>query len=123
MKKKHFLPVAIFSLILTACASNPPSYLPSGTTPIVNVEADIAEKIAVDAKPELLKVENLTSSPINIGYKLFWYDTNGVTQMAGQEKQGWLNFWLEPLAKTSWQLTPPTEESVNYRIYLRAKAK
>ena len=123
MKKKHFLSVAIFSLILTACASNPPSYLPSGTTPIVNVEADIAEQIAVDAQSNLFKVENLTPSLLNVRYKLFWYDVNGVTQMAGQEKQGWLNFWLEPLVKASWQLTPPTEESVNYRIYLRAKAK
>ncbi|MGX2987322.1 DUF1425 domain-containing protein [Ursidibacter sp. B-7004-1] len=117
--RSFWLP-CLFALVLTACANNPPSYLPTGTTPIVNVEAQIAQHIRVDAKPQLLTVTNQTQHSINVWYKLFWYDKDGVTQTVDvNDKTQWLNFWLAPQTKTEWHLTPPTVESVNYRVYLR----
>lgn len=111
---------AIFGLFLTACSSKPVSYLPAGTAPIVNVEAPLAEQVEVRAEPFLLKVSNLTEQPLNVLYKLFWYDKDGVTQTFDpNDRTPWHNFWLEPRSKTEMQLAPPTAESVNYRVYLR----
>lgn len=113
MKKLFF---ALFPLILTACAGNPVSYLPSGNTPIVNVEANVAEQIAVEAKSDALAVENRTDTDLNVVYKLFWYDLDGVTQPSNES---WQNLWLEPKQRRQITLAPPTAESANYRIYLR----
>lgn len=119
--KKRFVFIAIFSTILTACSSNPASYLPSGTKPIVNIELPLAEQVEVTADPFLLKVVNLTVQPLNIQYKLFWYDKQGVTQtLDPSERTPWHNFWLEPRAKIEMNLAKPTSESANYRVYLRS---
>lgn len=118
--KKHFVLIAIFSTVLTACSSNPVSYLPTGTKPIVNIELPLAEQVEVTADPFLLKVVNLTVQPLNIQYKLFWYDKQGVTQtLDPSDRTPWYSFWLEPRAKTEVNLSKPTLDSVNYRVYLR----
>lgn len=118
--KKSLSLFAILSLFLTACSSNPASYLPTGERPIVNVEAPLSETIEVVADPFLLKVANLTAQPLNVQYKLFWYDKEGVTQTLNpSERTPWHNFWLEPHSKTEMQLAQPTAESTHYRAYLR----
>lgn len=113
---KHWI-FAFFALILTACGSNPASYLPSGTTPIINVEADIAEKLDINAQPENLSIRNLNIESIKIVYKLFWYDIDGVTQGLSRV---WQSIELAPQNEVTIPLEKPTEESANYRIYLRA---
>lgn len=114
MKKVLF---ALFPLILTACGSNPVSYLPSGTKPIVNVEANIANAVNVEASSEKLTIANQTEHAVNVVYKLFWYDVEGVTQ--ADSNQSWQNLWLEAHQSRAIPLYKPTEESANYRIYLR----
>lgn len=113
MKKLVF---ALFPLILTACGSNPVSYLPSGTTPIVNVESPLSERVNIEAKSDLLSVTNMTDVALNSVYKLFWYDLNGVTQPS---PENWQNLWLEPRQSVNLPLNKPSEESANYRFYLR----
>lgn len=113
MKKSLFV---IFSLILTACGSNPASYLPSGTTPIINVESPLAEQVKIEAQSDRLSVINTTNMALNGVYKLFWYDLNGVTQPSAEN---WQNLWLEPHQSVNVPLNKPSEESVNYRFYLR----
>lgn len=112
--------VALFSLILTACSSNPASYLPSGTQPIVNIEAQINDQIEVDAKAERLQVKNRTQSPLSLFYKLFWYDKFGVTQTLS-ETQPWQSILLNAEQSFELELAQPTPESTNYRIYLRGQ--
>lgn len=112
--------IAFFGLCLTACSSKPVSYLPTGTQPIVNLEAPLSEQLDVNAEPVVFKVKNRTEQPLKVAYKLFWYDKEGVTQTRDpDDRSPWLNFWLEPKANTEVPLTPPTAESVNYRVYLR----
>ncbi|QIM63666.1 hypothetical protein A1D29_10385 [Pasteurellaceae bacterium Orientalotternb1] len=117
---KKFVLIVFYGLFLTACSSKPVSYLPTGTQPIVNVEAPLAEQLDVNAEPLVFKVQNRTAQPLKVTYKLFWYDKEGVTQSRDpNDRSPWLDFWLEPKAKTEVPLTPPTAESVNYRVYLR----
>lgn len=114
---------AIFSLFLTACSSKPVSYLPSGDKPIVNIEADIAEKIELDTNGKQFSTKNLTDNPLNIAYKLFWYDKDGVTQPLsndGAESTPWHTLWLQPQQTQAVALVKPTEESNNYRLYFRS---
>lgn len=113
--KKLFL--FSLGLLLTACSSNPVSYLPSGNTPIVNVEAAISEKIKIDAQSEKLEVSNLTDQALNVVYKLFWYDIDGISQ---PELQTWQNLWLEAKQIRQIPLVKPSEEIANYRIYIRS---
>lgn len=119
---KSFSFIAFFSLFLTACASNPPSYLPSGSKPIINVEADVAKVAEVKAASDELSVTNQTAQPLNLSYKLFWYDKTGVTQTPhGEETTPWQNLLLAPQQRQSVTLVKPTPESENYRFYLRFK--
>ncbi|QNS15212.1 YcfL family protein [Mannheimia bovis] len=112
---------AIFSLFLTACASKPVSYLPIGSKPIVNIEEDIAQKVELDTNGKTFSATNLTDFTLNVMYKLFWYDKDGVTQSNGiAESSGWQALWLQPKQKQTVELIKPTEESHNYRLYLRS---
>lgn len=118
--KFSFSLVAILSVFLTACASNPPSYLPSGTTPIVNIEANVAEITEVVAKSDELTVFNKSEQPLHLSYKLFWYDKTGVTQtLNGETTSPWQHLFLEPKQRQEIALDKPTSESENYRFYLR----
>ncbi|MDD0823206.1 YcfL family protein [Mannheimia sp. AT1] len=118
---KSFSFIAIFSLFLTACANNPVSYLPTGTDPIINIEANIADNIKLDANGKKAIITNLTKSPLTVIYKLFWYDKDGVTQLFNgiDESTNWQKIGLQPEQKHTIILVKPTEESVNYRLYLR----
>lgn len=118
---KSFSLIAIFSIFLTACASKPTSYLPTGKNPIINMEADIAEKIKLDAKAKELVITNLTKSPVNVSYKLFWYDKNGVTQLFNgiDESVDWQKIKLRAEQTYIIILVKPSKESVNYRLYIR----
>ncbi|WGE68625.1 YcfL family protein [Actinobacillus equuli subsp. haemolyticus] len=117
---KFYWLFAIFSLFLTACGSNPQSYIKGKSEPVVNIEAQIATLVKVDAESERLSVTNLTEHPLNLSYKLFWYDNQGVTQTANDiSTQPWLNLWLNSKQSQPLQLEKPTNESSNYRVYLR----
>ena len=109
-----FLPLA---LLLAACSHNPASYLPSGNTPIVNLEANLANALQIKAEAASLQLHNSTAQPLAFSYKLFWYDALGVSQPT---PDGWQPLTLAPQAKAQLPLTPPTAESANYRVYLRA---
>ena len=111
--------LAIFSLFLTACGSNPQSYIKGKSEPIVNIEAQIAPLIQVEAESDKLSVANLSEHPLNLSYKLFWYDNQGVTQSNNDPAMPWLNLWLIGKQSQTLQLEKPTDESSNYRIYLR----
>lgn len=118
---RSFHILAIFTLFLTACSSKPVSYLPTVSEPIVNIEADIASQIELKTESEQFSITNLTTVPQQIAYKLFWYDKDGVTQTFNQisESSVWQNLWLQPNQKQSVALVKATEESTNYRLYLR----
>ena len=112
--------LAIFSLFLTACGSNPQSYIKGKSAPIVNIEAQVAPSIHVEANSDQLSVTNLTEQPLNLAYKLFWYDKQGVTQTADDmSKQTWLTLWLNGKQSEVLGVEKPTAESHNYRVYLR----
>ncbi|WP_373818682.1 YcfL family protein [Glaesserella sp.] len=118
--KKFFMP-ALFGLLLGACSSSPTSYLPNGTQPIVNIEANINSLINVEASSNALTVVNKTARPLSLLYTLIWYDKDGVTQTTnGAENPPWHTLQLEAEQKSALQLDKPSAESENYRIYLRS---
>ncbi|MCK3654673.1 hypothetical protein A4G19_02490 [Pasteurellaceae bacterium Macca] len=120
MRKKLLNLLAV--MILTACASTPPSYLPEGDKPIVNIEANVDALVKVDAKKEKLTLQNKGNDPLTLRYKLFWYDKLGVTQTQDQrEKTPWQHLWLAPLQTHQIELDKPTPESEKYRFYLRGE--
>lgn len=117
---KSYWLLAIFSLFLTACGSNPQSYIKGKSEPIVNIEAQIAPIINVEVESEKFSIENLSEQPLNLSYKLFWYDKQGVTQNSDDTSpQLWQKLWLDSKQSQTLQLEKPTNESDNYRVYLR----
>lgn len=102
-------------VLLSACSSNPISYLPTGTQPILNVESEISDKLKIDAQAEKLEITNLTDKVQNIAYKLFWYDSDGVTQISPLD---WQDLSLDGGKTHLIMLNKPTKESANYRIYV-----
>lgn len=119
LQKSYWL-FAIFSLFLTACGSNPQSYIKGKSHPIVNIEAQVATLVKVDTNNENVSVTNLSEHPLNLSYKLFWYDKQGVTQSHNDTPtQAWLNLWLNGKQSQAIMLKKPTNESSNYRFYLR----
>ncbi|WP_373767648.1 DUF1425 domain-containing protein [Glaesserella sp.] len=121
LRKSFFIP-PFSCLLLVACSSSPPSYLPSGSEPIVNIEANANDLVNVSAASTALTIANKTPAPVNVDYKLFWYDKNGVTQTVNQaDSTPWLALSLAPKQTVSVPLVKPTAESANYRIYLRGK--
>lgn len=116
-----WIPFAIFSLFLTACGSNPQSYITGKSEPIVNIDATINPYIEVDAKSDSLSVKNISQHSLQMAYKLFWYDKLGVSQSNDIEESGknWQLRWLNTQEKQIIPLVKPTEESENYRIYIK----
>lgn len=123
--KKSLLFLALLGL--TACGSNPTSYLEPQAEPIVNISEALAQSVEIEAKADLLRLRNLTEQTQRLRYTLIWYDALGVTQTAAQT----LDFRDDNMLKAQWQrlelfaqseqsiaLQKPTAESVNYRIYL-----
>lgn len=116
-----WVPFAIFSLFLTACGSNPQSYITGKSEPIVNIDAAINPYIEIEAKSDSLSVKNISQHPLQMVYKLFWYDKLGVSQSNDLEESGknWQPLWLNVQEKQSIPLVKPTEESENYRVYVK----
>lgn len=123
--KKSLLFLALLGL--TACGSNPTSYLEPQAEPIVNISEALVQSVEIEAKADLLRLRNLTEQTQRLRYTLIWYDALGVTQTAAQT----LDFRDDSMLKAQWQrlelfaqseqsiaLQKPTAESVNYRIYL-----
>ncbi|EER48189.1 periplasmic lipoprotein [Actinobacillus minor NM305] len=116
-----WIPFAIFSLFLTACGSNPQSYITGKSEPIVNIDATINPYIEVDAKSDSLSVKNISQHSLQMVYKLFWYDKLGVSQSNDIEEPGknWQSLRLNTQEKQIISLIKPTEESENYRVYVK----
>ena len=116
-----WIPFAIFSLFLTACGSNPQSYITGKSEPIVNIDATINPYIEVDAKSDSLSVKNISQHSLQMVYKLFWYDKLGVSQSNDIEEPGknWQSLRLNTQEKQIIPLVKPAEESENYRIYIK----
>lgn len=124
MKKSLLLCILIG---LSACGSNPASYLEPQAEPIVNISSALVETVAIDAKADLLRLRNLSDQTQRLRYTLIWYDALGVTQSVART----LDFRDDNMLEAQWQtlnlfgrseqnikLQKPTAESVNYRIYL-----
>lgn len=118
--KKYVLSFIVFGLV--GCAANPNSYIEAKSSPIINIEADLNEQINVQAESDRLTFTNLHSKQVGVGYKLFWYDEFGVSQALDgeQESTAWQYQWLLPQEQRTIFVEKATEESRNYRVYLRA---
>ena len=116
---RKFLSLAFFSLFLTACGSNPQSYITPKSSPIVNIDSSLNATLDVKAKPGYLTVQNLSEQAVNFAYKLFWYDGKGVTQTSKLSPQTWQPVTLRTKEMMKIKLEKPTEESENYRVYLK----
>lgn len=123
--KKSLLFLALLGL--TACGSNPTSYLEPQAEPIVNISEALVQSVEIEAKADLLRLRNLTEQTQRLRYTLIWYDALGVTQTAAQTldfrddnmlKAQWQRLELFAQSEQSIELQKPTAESVNYRIYL-----
>lgn len=114
-----FLSLALFSLFLTACGSNPQSYITPKSSPIVNIDSSLNATLDVKAKPGYLTVQNISEQAVNFAYKLFWYDGKGVTQTSKLSPQTWQPVTLRTKDMMKIKLEKPTEESENYRVYLK----
>ncbi len=107
--------------MLVACSSSeqnltystkPISILrPSAFSPLIQVET--TQKSAVLEK-------NKSQQLLNISYHLYWYDHLGVTQIWENQQESYsAQFLLKPQEQKSIDLTKPTVESKNYRLYLK----
>lgn len=108
------------TVLLAACSSKPASYLPSGTQPIVNIEAPLNEQLDITASSTSFNACNLSEQMLNVQYKLYWYDQQGVTQsLAPSDHTPWQHFAVAPRAQLEMPLNRPSADAVNYRLYLR----
>lgn len=115
---RKFLTLAIFSLFLTACGSNPQSYITAKSNPIVNIDARLNPVLEVNAKSDNLAVKNLSEQAVNFAYKLFWYDDKGVSQ-AAEPANHWQTVTLRAKETLKVDVVKPTQESENYRVYVK----
>lgn len=107
------------STLLAACVSTPPVNIVSDNAPILNVEANLAPLIDTQLTPRNVWLKNKTQQPLNVAYYFFWYDKNGVTQGEEPNLNKPSRLLLQPAQQTNLTALPPTEQSVNYRLYLR----
>ncbi|AKO45354.1 YcfL family protein [[Haemophilus] ducreyi] len=119
---KYLLPFAISALLLSACGTNPNSYINGKSDPIVNIEAPIAQLVNVEAKNEYINIQNNSPKPLELAYTLVWYDANGVGQTWRNDPitSPWEKLPLAVSQTHKIELRRPNNESVNYRFYLRA---
>lgn len=104
-------------LFLTACSSEHGVSLVETQHPIVNIESSIANQIAVNAAKKNIQFTNLTDTAIQLKYGLFWYDKQGVTQLAlSQLSPAFYPLQLSSKQQKTLKLTPPTVNSVSYRL-------
>lgn len=114
--KKH-ISFLFLTALLSACSATVPNIV-NTTKPILNMEAALVPLLNVEVSERAASVENKTDQPISFSYGLFWYDKNGVTQF---EPVNFMQMYLNQRQKAAIGIAPPTAESVNYRLYLRAK--
>ncbi|UDW83903.1 DUF1425 domain-containing protein [Pasteurella canis] len=112
---KKLTALLLTSLLLIGCGSNKSANLLRTTQPILNIEASVASVIEAKITPDSAWIKNKTEQPLNLAYHLFWYDKNGVTQ-----QQFAISSFLSLLGyeKQVIPLIRPTEQSVNYRLYI-----
>lgn len=115
MKKR--ISFLFLTALLSACSATVPNVV-STTKPILNMEAALMPLLNVEVNERAAWVENKTDKQVSFSYVLFWYDKNGVTQL---EPAKFVQMQLNQRQKAGIEITPPTAESVNYRLYLRAK--
>lgn len=119
MKKQ--ISLIFLTALLTACGSSAPNLVHS-QQPILNIEADLNPLIEADADADSAWVKNKSEHRVGVAYDIFWYDKNGVTQLTQDAKPQISSLIvLQPQQKAALDLTKPTAESVNYRLYLRLK--
>ncbi|QLB13394.1 uncharacterized protein YcfL [Bisgaardia hudsonensis] len=116
--KKIFLIIAI-TFGLVACGSSNTSPLSNDKQPILNIDSDLATLVDVKTSLSQAWIKNISNNAISVNYHFFWYNKNGVTQ--GNDVGQTATIILKPQQKTELSLQPPTENSVNYRLYLRLK--
>ena len=105
---------------LSACSSKNISPLYQ-SAPIVNIESNIANAIAITPADKQIAVKNLTNNSIKTAYLLTWYDRNGVTQRTNwQQNELWQHLILPAKQQVNIPLSKPTDQSVNYRVYFKA---
>ena len=85
----------------------------------MNIDSSLNATLDVKAQPDYLTVKNLNEQAVNFAYKLFWYDGKGVTQLAEHSPQTWQPVTLRAKETMKVELEKPTEESENYRVYLK----
>lgn len=114
--KKFFLFAIV--LLLASCSAQKPN-LVSTQEPILNIAANLAQSIEANAGAHSAWVKNKSQQPIAFNYNLYWYDENGITQLFSTQQEKYQSaLLLQPQQKAEINLTKPTAESVNYRLYL-----
>lgn len=114
---KKSISLFFLTALLAGCSAKAPMLL-NTQSPILNIEAPAAESVDAGVDSDSAWVKNKTEQPVNLVYRLFWYDKHGVTVMA-EEPAIWHRLALQPLQKQPLTLARPTADSVNYRLYLR----
>ena len=114
---KKSISLFFVTALLAGCSAKAPTLL-NTQSPILNIEAPAAERLEAGVESDSAWVKNKTEQPVNLVYRLFWYDKHGVTVMA-EEPAIWHRLALQPLQKQPLTLARPTADSVNYRLYLR----
>lgn len=110
--------IILVSLVLAGCSSAP--NLVHTNSPILNITAELAPSIEANASASSAWVKNKSTQPINVNYHLFWYNAQGVTQVWSQQRESISgNLRLQPQEQQSIELSKPTPESTNYRLYLQ----
>ena len=66
-------------LFLTACSSAP--NIVGTNKPILNMAANLAPALDVDLSDNTAALKNKTTQQLNVLYHLYWYNTQGVTQV------------------------------------------
>ena len=88
--------------------------------PILNMAANLAPALDVDLSDNTAALKNKTTQQLNVLYHLYWYNTQGVTQVwPNQQESQSGNILLQPQEKKVFELPKPSTESTNYRLYLQ----
>lgn len=118
MKKTLFISTA---LLLAACTAPKPTLVHT-TQPILNIESRLADKLQTQLENHSAKVKNISAQTLHVTSYLYWYDQNGVTQpFSPKQEYTYSKFILQPQQSTEIQLTKPSAESHQYRLYLGSK--
>ena len=114
---KKCISLFFLTVLLAGCSAKVPTLL-NTQSPILNIEAPAAERLEARVDRDSAWVKNKTEQPVNLVYRLFWYDKHGVTVTA-EEPVVWHRLALQPRQKQPLTLARPTANSTNYRLYLR----